>query len=245
MTPHRSKASSIHMGQIRRNVFRVLQAFVLTVGLLAMIVSTVPDLNGGARMSLTIVLWCCLAFFAGEWIVKAWSKPDRKAAYAYILSPAGLIDLLAIVPVPMALLVGVPAATAWLLASLWLLKLAAFTPGLSLLQRVIALEAKPLASVLVIFLVVLLFAAIALYVLEGTAQPDAFRQPALVAVVGGHDPHRHRIWRRRPADRARPRDRRLRHDLRPRGVRPLDRHSRHRFCRRIPTPRLRAATGIW
>ena len=174
MTPHRSKASSIHMGQIRRNVFRVLQAVVLTVGLLAMIASTVPALNGGARMSLTIVLWCCVAFFAGEWIVKAWSKPDRKAAYAYILSPAGLIDLLAIVPVPIALLVGVPAATAWLLASLWLLKLVAFTPGLSLLQRVIALEVKPLASVLVIFLTVLLFAAIALYVLEGTAQPAHF-----------------------------------------------------------------------
>jgi voltage-gated potassium channel len=167
-------ASSIHMGQIRSHIFRVLQAFILLAGLLAMIVSTVPHLQGDTRLSLTIVLWCCLGFFAGEWIVKAWPKPDRKAAAAYVFSSAGLIDLLAIVPVPLALLMGVPAATAWLIASLWLLKLAAFTPGLSLLQRVIALEAKPLASVLVIFLIVLLFAAIALYLLEGAAQPAHF-----------------------------------------------------------------------
>ena len=174
MTPHRSKASSFHMGRIRSHVLWVLQAFVLTVGLLAMIVSTVPHLREGTRLSITIVLWGCLVFFAGEWAIRAWPRPDRKAASAYILSSAGLIDVLAIAPVPIALLLGVPAATAWLLASLWLLKLTAFTPGLSLLQRVIALEAKPLASVLVIFLIVLLFAAIALYVLEGAAQPAHF-----------------------------------------------------------------------
>jgi voltage-gated potassium channel len=174
MTPHRSKTSSIHMGHVRSHVFPVLQAFVLMVGLLAMIISTVPRLQEGTRLSITIVLWCCLGFFAGEWAIRAWSKPDRKAAYAYIFSSAGLIDLLAIAPVPIALLMGVPAATAWLIASLWLLKLTAFTPGLSLLQRVIALEAKPLASVLVIFLIVLLFAAIALYLLEGAAQPAHF-----------------------------------------------------------------------
>ncbi len=174
MTPHRSKASSIQMGHIRAHVIRILQAFVLTAGLLAMIVSTVPHLQQDTRLSVMTVLWCCLAFFAGEWAVKAWPRPDRKAARAYVFSSAGLIDLLAIAPVPIALLIGVPAASAWLMASLWLLKLTAFTPGLSLLQRVIALEAKPLASVLVIFLIVLLFAAIALYVLEGTAQPAHF-----------------------------------------------------------------------
>lgn len=159
---------------IPRHVFGILQALVLTVGSLAMIVSTVPHLNDEARLSLTIVLWCCLGFFAVEWAIKVWRRPDGCAASAYIFSSNGLIDLLAIVPVPMALLFGVPTATAWLLASLWLLKLTALVPGLSLLQRVIVLEARPLASVLVIFLIVLLFAAIALYVIEGAAQPAHF-----------------------------------------------------------------------
>ena len=174
MTPHRSKASSIHMGHIRSHAFWMLQAFVLTVGLLAMIVATVPHLQEALRLTITIVLWCCLGIFAGEWALKAWPKSGREAASAYIFSSAGLVDILAIAPVPIALLIGVPADIAWLLASLWLLKLAAMTPGLSLLRRVIALEAKPLASVLVIFLIVLLLAAIALYVLEGTAQPKHF-----------------------------------------------------------------------
>ncbi len=164
----------MHMGRIRAHVFQVAEAAALAAGLLAMIVSTVPNLPPETRLSVMTVLWGCLAFFAAEWALKAWPRPDRKAAYAYIVSPAGVIDLLAVVPVPVALLIGVPSAIAWLLASLWLLKLAAFTPGLSLLRRVVALEAKPLASVLVIFLIVLLFAAIALYLLEGATQPDHF-----------------------------------------------------------------------
>ena len=170
------------------------------------------------------------------------AKPAREAAYAYIFSSAGLIDLLAIPPVPIALLVGVPAATAWLLASLWLLKLAAFTPGLSLLQRVIALEAKPLASVLVIFLIVLLFAAIALYVLERTAQPAHFGSLPLslwwaVTTLTGTG------YGDAVPETVSAADRRLCHDLRPWGVRPLDRHSRHRLCHRIPASRLRAQLG--
>ena len=60
------------------------------------------------------------------------------------------------------------------MASLWLLKLAPVVPGLSLLGRVIEQEARPLASVFVIFLIVLLLSAVALYVLERAGQPERF-----------------------------------------------------------------------
>ncbi len=174
MTLHRYKDFPIRIGPIRAHIYRVLQCSVLTVGLVTMTVTTVPHLPSDTRLSLSIVLWCCLSIFAGEWAVKAWPKPNSEEPSNYIFSSSGLIDLLAVAPIPIALLIGVPAATAWLLASLWLLKLVAFTPGLSLLQRVIALEAKPLASVLVIFLIVLLFASVALYVLERAGQPQQF-----------------------------------------------------------------------
>ena len=84
------------------------------------------------------------------------SRPAPRPITSTFCPTAGVIDIIAIVPVPVALLAGVPADTAWLLASLWVLKLATLVPGLAMLGRVIALEARPLASVLVIFLIVLL-----------------------------------------------------------------------------------------
>jgi voltage-gated potassium channel len=92
----------------------------------------------------------------------------------YQLTVSGVIDLLAVLPIPLALLLGVRPDSAWLLASLWLLKLAPVVPGLSLLGRVIEQEARLLASVFVLFLIVLLLSAVALYVLEGAGQPLRF-----------------------------------------------------------------------
>jgi voltage-gated potassium channel len=152
--------------------FRFLRYAVLVVGLVAMTAMTVPDL-GPTRAWLEICLWACLAFFATELVLNAWPRADSRAS-GYLFTGSGLIDLLAVVPVPLALLAGVQADTAWLLGSLWLLKLAAAVPGLSLLGRVIALEARPLASVLVIFLIVLLLGSVALYVAERAVQPDRF-----------------------------------------------------------------------
>jgi voltage-gated potassium channel len=69
---------------------------------------------------------------------------------------------------------GLPANVAWLLASLWVLKLAMIVPGLGMLGRVLKLEARALASVVVIFLTILILASVALYALEGAAQPQQF-----------------------------------------------------------------------
>ena len=46
--------------------------------------------------------------------------------------------------------------------------------GLSLLGRVIEQEARPLASVFVLFLIILMLSAVALYVLERAGQPQRF-----------------------------------------------------------------------
>jgi voltage-gated potassium channel len=148
--------------------------FTLAVGLAAMMAITVPNLHDQVRSWLTVILWCCLGFFTSEFAIKSWLGANAKAMRNYPLTSSGIIDLLAVLPVPLAFLIGVPSDTAWLLASLWLLKLAPVVPGLSLLGRVIEQEARPLASVFVIFLIVLVLSAVALYVLERTGQPERF-----------------------------------------------------------------------
>ena len=174
MTNHRI---GIPLGRLRplkgRDV-RILQYSILAVGLAAMMAVTVPHLRVEFSPWLEIVLWCCLAFFSGELAVRLWA--GATAGHAHGTRPFGAlaIDVLSVLPIPLALLAGIPAETAWLFASLWILKLAAVFPGLSLLGRIVTLEARPLAGVFIIFLIVLLLASVALYLLERAGQPDQF-----------------------------------------------------------------------
>ena len=174
MPQHHIQIARSHYGRFKSRGFRVLQYCVLIAGLAAMAAITVPDLQPELRVSLIVVLWCCLGFFAFELAIRLWPSSASERGSKYLLSIAAAIDALAVFPIPIALFVGVPAENAWLLASLWLLKLAIFVPGLSLFVRVILLESRALSSVVVIFLIVLLFAAVALHVIEGTGQPEQF-----------------------------------------------------------------------
>jgi voltage-gated potassium channel len=135
---------------------------------------TLPDIRADLQAWLIVGLWCCLGFFTFELAVRLWRRSASELGSRYLYSAAVTIDALAVLPIPIALLLGVPTETAWLLASLWLLKLTALVPGLSLLWRVISLESRALASVLVIFLIVLVLAAVALHVIERAGQPEQF-----------------------------------------------------------------------
>lgn len=160
---------------LKSRTFRLLQYLALAVGLLAVPLITVPDLDAATRILVTVALWACLAVFACELIAKAWLRlRSAQAESHYLRSSEGVIDLLAALPVPIALLIGLPASTAWLLASLWILKLAIFVPGLSMLGRVIQQEGRALASGFIVFLIILVLASVALYLLERAGQPDKF-----------------------------------------------------------------------
>jgi len=147
---------------------------VLGVGLIAMTAFTVPELRASAGVWLSACLWCCVAYFAVESAVRVRAAQGAETAMSHFLSPSGIIDILSVVPVPIALICGVAPPTAWLLASLWVLKLAQNSPGFARLGRVFVLEAKPLASVLVLFLIVLFLASAAMHVIERQGQPEAF-----------------------------------------------------------------------
>jgi voltage-gated potassium channel len=127
-----------------------------------------------ASVWLNACLWCCLAYFAVEGFVRYRAASHAGNVKSYLLSPSGIVDLIAIFPVPIALVCGVAPATAWLFASLWILKLAQNSPGFALLGRVFLLEAKPLAGVLALFLIILVLSSAAMHVIERDDQPGAF-----------------------------------------------------------------------
>ena len=148
--------------------------FVLAVGLAAMTAFTVPEWRSAAGAWLSACLWCCLAYFAAETLIRGSAALRAGAGASHFFSLAGVIDILGVVPVPIALICGVAPPTAWLLASLWVLKLAQNSPGFAQLGRVFRLEARALASVLVLFLIVLFLASAAMHLIERAGQPNAF-----------------------------------------------------------------------
>jgi voltage-gated potassium channel len=146
---------------------------VLAIGLLCIVVLPM-HLPYSEVHWLEAVLWACLAFYALEWAldVSRWSKGEHFRER--LLSFQHLIDILAVVPILAANLVGIPATTAWLLAAFWLLKLPAATSGFSLLGHVFLAEANSLMTVVKVFVFVLVMAAIAMHLAERDAQPAAF-----------------------------------------------------------------------
>ena len=147
---------------------------VLAAGLCAMTLLTVPDLQPPEGVALTVCLWCCLAYFAVEGAGKARIAFAAGRGPAYLVSLTAIVDMVAILAVPIALLCGVAPPMAWLWASLWILKLAQDSPGFAQLGRVFVTEARPLASVLVLFLIVLVLSSAAMYLIERGAQPAKF-----------------------------------------------------------------------
>jgi voltage-gated potassium channel len=146
----------------------------VSVGVAAMILLTVDPVYEAAPNWIRGLLWACLAFFVFEWAVRVRHAMQARHALSYLLSGRGLLDMACGFAVPVALLLGVDQRSAWLLSALWVLKVISGVPGLQQLRRVLVVEARPLLSVLVLFLLVLLLGSVGVYVLERDEQPATF-----------------------------------------------------------------------
>jgi voltage-gated potassium channel len=147
---------------------------VVAAGLLGLVILTVDPAYEAAHHWVEAALWACLAFFAFEWLARLVHAIQARRGLAYAVSGRGLMDAAAAVPVPIAIACGADVRSAWLLGVFWLFKLVPGIPGLRRLRRVLVLESGPLLSVLVLFLMVLLFASVAVHVLERRVQPAVF-----------------------------------------------------------------------
>jgi voltage-gated potassium channel len=152
-----------------------MPAYVAVASGVAMtILLTVDPVYEAAHRGIDAVLWACLAFFVFEWVIRLRHASQTGRGWAYALSLRGLVDAVAAIAVPLAMMLGVNPKSAWLFGVLWVLKVVPGIPGLRQLRRVLVLESGPLLSVLVIFLMVLFLASVAEYFLERDVQPAGF-----------------------------------------------------------------------
>jgi len=146
----------------------------VTGGVIMMLVLTVAPAYEAAHHWVDALLWACLAFFLFEWVVRLHHAVLAQRGWNYALSVRGLVDAVAAMAIPLALIFGADPKSAWLLGVFWVLKVVPGIPGLRQLRRVLVLESGPLLSVLVIFLMVLFLASVAEYFLERDVQPAGF-----------------------------------------------------------------------
>ena len=154
-------------------LINALRPYVLAVSLICIAALTVPDLPFKQLHWAEFVLWSCLTLYVCEWAMRQVHRREAGEQTGFI-GHITLTDVVIILPVPVAHLCGLAPPTAWLLAAIWLIKIPAAASGFGLLQRVFVLEAKPLASVIVVFLFVLFISAVVMHLVERDAQPNAF-----------------------------------------------------------------------
>jgi voltage-gated potassium channel len=165
--------------------WRTFHLLVLAAGLLAVALASIDGLPPRFDRALTVVVEVVSLVFFAEYAARLWAAPesprfaglsDGKARLHWAFSANGLIGLLAVMPI---FAVGsgsihADSDAAPIFCVLWILKLGVHAPAMNTLGRVILNERASLASVVIIFVMVLVTAATLTHMLERAQQPKEF-----------------------------------------------------------------------
>lgn len=160
-------------------LFRVLHHALVVGGLAAVVMDSVPDVHAKLAITLGIVFWTGLGFFAIEYALRLWSASEApwapagrpwKARMHWMRSAGGVIDALALLPI-VAYPAGLPSPLPHVLGAFWILKFGRYSEGMALVGRVLRNARAPMESLFLAFLVVLLLAATLEYLAE-RGEPD-------------------------------------------------------------------------
>jgi voltage-gated potassium channel len=161
----------------------VLVVSVVVVSVIAMCLETLEILASRAQSLFWVVELLVVAFLTVDYAVWLWVAPERepdgrstpwRARLRYAVSAAGIIDLVAIAPVYLSLVIPVDPDWLRVVRLLRLLKIARYTPALSLFAAVLRNERRVLLAALWVVLVLLVLDSAIMFVLERAAQPTVF-----------------------------------------------------------------------
>lgn len=159
---------------------RLLIALIV-INLVAVALESVPDL--GARYALTFetIEYFSLAVFTVEYLLRLWGAVEHgphqhlspaRARLKYALSPAGLVDLVAVLPFWLALVLPADFRFVLVFRMVRFFKIARYSPAMRSLLDVLYRERRALFGCLVITMGMSLVAAALMHLAEGKVQPD-------------------------------------------------------------------------
>jgi voltage-gated potassium channel len=167
-------------GGLSVTVDRALVALIL-VNLLAVALESVASVRAQYRLLFDAIEYVSLAVFSAEYFLRLWVAvehgPHRhlsatRARLKYVLSPAGLVDLVAVLPFWFAPLLPDDLRVLQVLRILRFFKIARYSPAMRSLLDVLYRERRALFGCLVITLGTALVAAALMHLAEGKVQPE-------------------------------------------------------------------------
>ncbi len=156
---------------------------MIVINVVAVILASVQSLYLEHEMIFSLIELVSAVVFTGEWFLRMWScveRPDyaelppHKARLKFAFSPLAIIDVIAIVPLYLAIFDVVSAQSLIALRLLRLLQLVRFFSPLVVLWRVIRTEGPAMLGAIFIVLVLIVIAASGMYLVERDVQPEAF-----------------------------------------------------------------------
>ena len=175
---------------LAHNVVKALILLSVAAVVAIAMIKTLPRFDLVADAIMNTVRMAAMAVLTIELVARFWVAPEGSAhtfdttnsgaphtegtsasRFAYLVSPLGLVDLLAVLPAWVNLLHPVPLHWFELAAALSLFKLSRYVPGLSLVTAVVARQGRSIYAALVVLGILLVCSATVIYMVEYATQP--------------------------------------------------------------------------
>ncbi len=165
------------------HIFHFAIVALILLNVAAFVAETVPHLRDGYARWFWAFEVFSVAVFTVEYVLRLWSCVEmpflaRKSAWQarakFARRGPMIVDLIAIAPFYLSLLLPIDLRILRVLRLLRFLKLSRYSPAMHTLIRVLKNESRPLAGAGFLLIGAVLFASTGIYYLEAEAQPDKF-----------------------------------------------------------------------
>ena len=143
----------------------------------AVIIETVDSIYNNWKLAFNVFETISLSIFVLEYLLRMWvvpENPDTPSRLSWARSPIAIIDLLAILPALLYLIIPIDLRILRTFRMLRLLKLTRYSPAMAMLLAVFEEEAGAFFAGLFILMLMLVFAASGAWLAEHKVQPEAF-----------------------------------------------------------------------
>jgi voltage-gated potassium channel len=177
-------------GDTPSRIIDLILIVLILLTVVAVMAESVQDLGAPQQLLLWYFEVISVGVFTLEYVLRLWSCPDRedknytddlKGRLRWMVSPFGIIDLLAILPFYIALFYLGSSEESLLLLRvirgvrlLRIFKLTRYTPAFQIMYSVLKLEAASLMVGGFFLLIFMVMASWGIYLLENDIQPDVF-----------------------------------------------------------------------
>lgn len=159
---------------------RALMALIL-INLIAVALESIPDIGARYALAFEIIEYFSLVVFTIEYALRLWGAVEHgphqhlsplRARLKYALGPAGLVDLAAVLPFWLALVLPADFRFVLVFRMVRFFKIARYSPAMRSLLDVLYRERRALFGCLVITMGIALVAAALMHLAEAKVQPD-------------------------------------------------------------------------